>query len=846
MQELQQYDHKTLEPKWTEQWLTDDIYKTQINPGRKTFSIALPPPNVTGELHMGHALGGTIQDVLIRYHRMRGYDVLWQIGTDHAGIGTQLVVEKFLKSSENKSKYDLGREEFLNRVKNWKETYGNLILEQMKVLGFSPDYSRCRYTMDEHYQKAVLESFIKYFNDDLIYRGNRITNWCPKCLTSLSDLEIEKQSLKKKLYKIDYKFTDGSGALTVSTTRPETMFGDVAVAINPNDTRYSSIVSQIKSGKNFQVLIPLSNKAIPVILDEQVKLDFGTGALKVTPAHDANDYDIAQRHHLAPVLMMDKNAKLLATAEIPLEFQQFDRYKARDLIIEQLNLISEEYDSEKDLHDRCATEIEPYLSNQWYVNMQKLAGIALETESSKRTAFVPERYTQIFKSWLENIRDWCISRQIWWGHQIPVYFYQVTSDRPLNGRKFFVDDNNIQWAYYAALSPENPDDKQDPDVLDTWFSSALWPFVTLQDDKKIFDHFYPTSVLATAREIINLWVTRMIFSSEYFEDKEPFKHVLIHPVVQTPDGKRMSKSKGNAINPLDLVEKYGADASRMWYTSVGIYGQQDVRFPGKKEGDNKYSSDTFEQYRKFANKLFNAFKFVHLKLCDDFKPLNISELKIDNDFDLWILYKHATALDKVSKAFEDYDLSTVQKVLYEFLWFDFCDWYIELSKVSDFVNVQKQILFYIMESSLRALAPIMPFITEELWQVFNDKYNLGSKYIALATYPVCESVFLNKTNSIDDVNKLIEVLTALRNTRQTLNISWSNPVDLNFSNDKLSKYFDVISKIIKAKHVKVNLNTVKPSQTIVFDDFQIVMPLAGLVDISKLQENINKKIDKIT
>lgn len=868
--ENKQYSHQEVEAKWTKQWIADEIFKVQINDHRGKFSIALPPPNVTGELHMGHALGGTIQDILIRYNRMSGKDVLWQIGTDHAGIGTQIVVEKNLRKTENKRKEDLGREKFIERVKAWKEEYGNKIIEQMKLLGFSPDYSRIRYTMDDHYAEAVKKAFIKYFNDGIIYRGNRITNWCPHCLTSLSDLEIAKEQAKKKLYSIKYKISGFANAspdkqgcrfVTVATTRPETMFGDVAVAVNPNDKRFSGLIQEInESPGSIKVCIPFVNKEIPIILDEHVKLDFGTGALKVTPAHDANDNEIATRHDLPQVIILDKQAKMSVCAEVPDWLHGLDRLKARDLVVEKLIDLEQlgevsEYVQEKDLHDRCNTEIEPYLSDQWYVSMKQLAKLALDAESSGRSKFIPERYSSVYKNWLENIHDWCISRQIWWGHRIPVYYYE----------------ENGELKYYAAEKPKDLNHKQDEDVLDTWFSSALWPFETLKDDQKIYDNFYPTDVLATAREIINLWVSRMIYSSEYFEGKEPFKDILIHPVVQTPDGKRMSKSKGNAIDPLEMVSKYGADASRMWYASVGVYGQQDVRFPGRKDPKEAWVSDQFEQYRKFANKLFNATKYVMMQLPEGFKPLPL-DLSQFVAVDRWIIYKFSECLRLIENSFANYHLEKVQEALYEFLWFDFCDWYIEFTKVGiGNKETQQQILFTVLEQSLRTLHPIMPFITEELWQTLRAKYDYSGikdqmidsaiepRYqssIAFARYPS----YLGLPNLVSEnsINTVQLLLSQLRNIRQTLNIAWSQDIDIYLIGDGIvsgisensllsiqdnQQYIKTLAKVNQIYYQEYN--GASKSYKIQHADLQIQIPISD-DNAAKLVEKYKKNIEKVT
>ncbi|MBT6842380.1 MAG: valine--tRNA ligase [Candidatus Melainabacteria bacterium] len=871
MSEATQYSHKEVETKWIENWLSNELFACQINENRGKFSIALPPPNVTGELHMGHALSGTIQDILIRYNRMKSKDVLWQIGTDHAGIGTQIVVEKDLKKTEHKRKEDIGREAFIERTKAWKEDYGNRIIEQMKLLGFSPDYSRVRYTMDDHYADAVKKTFIKYFNDGKIYRGKRIVNWCPKCLTSLSDLELDKQACNKQLYDIKYQIKDSQASLTVSTTRPETMFGDTAIAINPSDERYSELINALKTDPDsIKALIPFTGIEIPVLLDEHVKTDFGSGAMKVTPAHDANDFDIAQRHNLARPVIMTEKAAMSDSDLVPDYLRGLDRYKARDLIVEKLEASGalvevSEYDQEKDLHDRCATEIEPYLSDQWYVSMKELAKTALETEASGQSRFVPERYATTFKVWLENIQDWCISRQIWWGHQIPVYYY---------------DDENGEEQTYAAEEPRDANHRQDPDVLDTWFSSALWPFETLKSangsleltdwDKKVFENFYPTSVLATAREIINLWVSRMIFSSQYLENKEPFSDILIHPVVQTPDGKRMSKSKGNAIDPLELIEKYGADASRMWYASVGVHGQQDVKFPGRKDKIEGWSSDQVDQYRKFANKLFNATRYVLMQLGDDFKaqPIESLDLNSFNAADTWITDKFANLLEELETAFGNYDFALIQKSLYSFLWFDFCDWYIELSKSdTELTATTKQILFHILETCLRALHPIMPFITEDLWQHLRSEISfdqidnsildssLDAKYqasISFAIYPGKQSQLKDKADAAKQMTFVIQVISSLRNIRQSLGVSWSSPIKLfvktssEFERNAIQNSISFINNIAKTESVEFTETEVaKPASINLLGETQLMVPLAGLVDLTKLKVNIEKKIDKL-
>ncbi len=870
------YDFTETEEKWLAVWLDKKIFQVNkdLNNGREVFSIALPPPNVTGELHMGHALGGTIQDVLIRYHRMRGYDVHWQIGSDHAGIGTQLVVEKKLKSEEKLRKEDLGREAFLERIQAWKEQSGNQILEQMKRLGFSPDYDRTRYTMDAQYQEAVLAAFKKYHAEGYIYKGKRLTNWCPKCLTSLSDLEIEETAKTKKLYEIKYKLENAEIGvsqqyLIVATTRPETMFGDTAVAINPYDERYLSLINEIKSKPNsVKVLIPFINKAIPVILDEQVKLDFGTGALKVTPAHDFNDNLIGKRHGLTELNIFNDKAELLAIPEVPTEFQGLDRYKARTALEEALALNEAlvkvtEYTGTESLHDRCNTEIEPALSDQWYLSMKQLAEMALNRvinkglDDSERTDFIPERYEEPFKAWLENIQDWCISRQIWWGHQIPI--------------------------------------EGETDVLDTWFSSALWPFISMADDEAVLKKYYPTTVLATAREIINLWVTRMIFSSEFFRQEKAFSKVLIHPVVQTPDGKRMSKSKGNAIDPLLLVRNYGADASRMWYAQVGVFSSQDVRFPGKSfpsKEDPKvkdWECEVMEKYKRFANKLYNSAKFTCMNLVEDpsykstgkFKVKPITELN-PNEMtfpDRWIIYELEHVLWTVSSNFNKYDIGAAQEKIFEFTWSYFCDWYIEFSKIQDNLETKNQVLFYVLASALRALQPFMPFVTEEIWQslvqivdfsemeddYFTEEYK-AKPYVAFIKFPECQGAVRGAVLAgmdigtfqdvvIKAVHLTMKIISEIRKTRQRLNISWSDEIKLFTSNpseadiDTLNKMNPYIKRMVKCSDIFMDKPVPeKPLKSFTANnrnrEIFFHIPLQGLVDIDKLKTNLEDELSK--
>ena len=889
------YNPKEVEEKWLKIWLSEKLFKSKIEAGKENFSIVLPPPNVTGNLHMGHAFGNTIQDVLIRYNKMNGKNVLWQGGTDHAGIATQVLVEREISKNEKKRKEDLGREEFLKRVWVWKEKHGNEIINQMKKLGCMLDYDRLVFTMDENYTKAVRKVFVELFKKKLIYRGKRIVNWCPKCLTSISDLEVETEQIKGKLFHILYPFDIkdiSKGGLTVATTRPETMFGDIAVAVNPNDGRYKKLLGA-------KVTLPLINKQIPIIGDEAIELDFGTGCLKVTPAHDAVDYEIYERHKELGKYpeIMSPNGKIVDKENIgiPNDIQNLDRFKARELTVqklEELGLLKQivEYDQPSSKHDRCGTVIEPYLSEQWYVKMKPLAEPAIKAVEGEvtqprvqaRIRFTPERYKEHYLNWLENIRDWCISRQLWWGHQIPVWYCK---------------EHN-----HATASEETPNEcseckseniTQDPDVLDTWFSSALWPFVTLgwpedsviaseakqshkSDNKNeiassgktllamtsYFKVFYPTSVLATAREIINLWVSRMVFMGLEFANDVPFKEVLIHPVIQTPDGKRMSKSKGNAIDPLEMIEKYGADANRFWYFSLGITGNQDVRFPGRKDKDGKWESDVLEQYKRFANKLWNASRFVMQNLDESKKyetGLNFKSIldKFSNKSlsiaDKWILYKYCELLDHINTYFEKYFFSVIEEELYRFIWSHFCDWYIEIAKTQldnpDLKEQTQEILFCILDGVIRALYPIMPFITEEIWESLPGKNK--SRFLLYESYPTGKLSDIKNDNFVAESFKFGHVLlvtSSIRNQRQTLNIPWTREIEVrlfnedDFERNALIDSMAYIEHLTKSK-IKIlsDFEPVKPSTGFLISNTRGIIPISGLVDLDNMLSSLNKK-----
>ena len=833
------YLPQAVEGKWTEYWHANKVFDLDVNPDKPRFSIALPPPNITGNLHMGHALNGTLQDVLIRLKRMQGYNVLWQPGTDHAGISTQMVVERKLKK-EGLNRRQLGREKFTEKVWEWRKQYGDQIMLQYRTLGVSFGWDRVAFTMDPSYVKAIYRAFVILYKEGYIYRGNRVTNWCPRCLTSLSDLEVEHEETKGFLYCINYPLKDDpTKSLTVATTRPETMFGDVAVAVHPDDARYKQYVGK-------EVMLPLTGRTVPVIADHYVEKDFGTGALKITPAHDANDFEVGVRHKLDKPVVIDQAGKLRDSELVPEALRGVERFEAREKTAEMLSeagLLAEkrEYNNGVGHCERCHTVIEPLLSDQWYVSMKDLAKPAIEVVEEGRVQFVPDRYAATYLDWMRNIRDWCISRQLWWGHRIPIYtctkcgHMDAFEDAPQHCPKCNAPASEIS---------------QDEDVLDTWFSSALWPFATLGWPEKTTELklFYPTTVLSTAREIINLWVARMIFTSMKFLGTIPFKHVLIHPVIQTTDGKRMSKSKGNAVDTLDMIAKYGADANRFWFTSVGVKGDQDVRFREEK----------LEEYKRFANKLWNAGRFVLTQL-EGFEPhgIDVSKLTLA---DRWILHRYNVLLDKLQMYFQDYDFDNVARELHEFTWSAFCDWYLEIAKIqlgqaqaiSETGNQTKAVLHTVFEGLLRALHPIMPFITEELWSKTPKSQYYPKDFLSImfAPYPRPDE------NMIDDdaeekIEFIIRVIRSIRNIRQTYNVPASAEAEVMIvCQDEsemrcLSDGAHIIGRMAKANPLDISMDFTPPSMVAAaceaVSSVQIYVPLAKLIDVDKSREKLHQR-----
>lgn len=836
------YAPKEIEAKWTQYWFDSYVFELEMDPDKPRFSIALPPPNITGNLHMGHALNGTLQDILIRLKRMQGYNVLWQPGTDHAGISAQMVVERQLRKEHDEkmktaavkkpfSRHEMGREAFIEQVWKWRKQYGDQIMVQYKRLGVSFTWGRVAFTMDESYVKAIYRAFVTLYKDGLIYRGHRVTNWCPRCLTSLSDLEVEHKDTKGHLYLIKYFLEDGSDHITIATTRPESLFGDVAVAVHPKDDRYKKFV-----GKN--VKLPLTNRVIPVIEDQYVDREFGTGALKITPAHDANDWEVGQRHKLDSPVAIDEHGKLMKNEFVPTQFQGLDRFKVREAAVAELTekeLLEETRDYTHGVGhcERCATVIEPYLSEQWYLKMKELAEPAIKSVEEDRIQFIPGRYASTYLDWMKNIRDWNISRQLWWGHRIPVWTCEACGHEAA----FEEPPTKCEKCGDEKL-------KQDEDVLDTWFSSALWPFATLgwPETTKEMKFFYPTTVLSTAREIINLWVARMIFMSLKFVGTIPFKHVLIHPVIQTHDGKRMSKSKGNAIDPLDMIDKYGADANRFWFCSMGVKGDQDVRFREEK----------LEEYKRFVNKLWNAGKLV-LNQLDGYEPRGIDQKSLTLA-DRWILFKYNSMLEKLQNSLNNYDFDDVARDLYEFIWDQFCDWYLEIAKIQiaqegEAGGETRTVLYTIFEGLMRALHPIMPFVTEELWSYLPKSLSFKEiDSIMFAPYPSGNPDFTDK-EADTQMEYLIRVIRSIRNIRQTFDVAAKAEAEAVIAakneNEKelLSKNVEAIKRLANAN--PVNIGAEKPAGKAAFEmiaDTTVYIPLDKLIDVEKTRDKLNQRI----
>ncbi|MHB1653605.1 MAG: valine--tRNA ligase [Desulfitobacteriaceae bacterium] len=820
------YDPHSVEGKWYEYWEKNGFFHETVDKSRESFCIVMPPPNVTGSLHLGHALNNTVQDVLTRFKRMQGYNTLWLPGTDHAGIATQAKVEEQL-AKEGTNRQELGREGFLERVWTWKEQYGGRITQQLRRLGASCDWTRERFTMDEGCSEAVREVFVDLYQKGLIYRGNYIVNWCPHCHTTISDIEVEHVDREGQLYHLRYPVKDSDESLTVATTRPETMLGDTAVAVHPDDERYAHLI-----GKT--LVLPLANREIPVIADEYVEREFGTGAVKITPAHDPNDFEIGLRHNLPKIVVLDREAKMNENAG---KYLGMDRYEARKVVVDDLRTAGALVKIDSHAHAvgecyRCSTVIEPLVSRQWFVKMEPLAKPAMEVVREGRLEFVPERFAKIYLSWLENIRDWCISRQLWWGHQIPVWYCQdcgaeiCTKEEPTTCPKCGL--NHLE---------------QDPDVLDTWFSSGLWPFSTLGWPQKTaeLEQFYPTSVLVTARDIIFFWVARMIFSALEFQKEVPFHKVMIHGLVLDAQGRKMSKSLGNGVDPIEVIDQYGADTLRFMLMTGNTPGN-----------DLRFHPERLEATRNFANKIWNASRFVLMNI-EDYLPGPRGELTLG---DRWILSRYAATVDTVTEALERFDLGEAGRILYEFVWNEFCDWYIELSKprLYDKENLEarhtaQSVLSEVLDGTMRMLHPFMPFLTEEIWQHLIDHESRDGQSLMLQGWPgklAYRDALVEK-----EMNLMTEVIKAIRNIRAEMNVAPGKKAEIIFvaSDEANRTILTEVSRDIRqlAGGSTVEVLSELPEKlaqaaSAVLEGIEIYVPLRGLLDLDKERARIEKEI----
>lgn len=825
------YEPHSVEEKWYPVWNSRGYFKpTGAGP---MYCITIPPPNVTGSLHIGHALCYSIQDVLIRWKRMQGFDTLCVPGTDHAGIATQNVIEKQLKN-EGLTRHDIGREAFVDRTWKWIHETGGVILSQLQRLGCSFDWDRSRFTMDQGYIEAVMECFVRWWEAGLIYRGKRVINWCPRCLTAISDIEVNHEDRPGKLYHIRYPFEDGSGMVVVATTRPETMLGDTAVAANPSDERYQKLF-----GKT--IILPLVGRRIPLLADDYAKAEFGSGAVKITPAHDANDFEVGMRHNLSKIIVIDETGRM--TPEAGERYAGLDRYEARQRVLEDLTeqeLIEkiEDYTVPEASCDRCHTVIEPLLSEQWFVRMKDLAKPAIDVVKEGRVKFVPDRYERIYLDWMENIRDWTISRQLWWGHRIPVW---TTEDgRYVVARS---EAEALEKAGGKAI-------KQDEDVLDTWFSSGLWPQAVLGWPKQTADleRYYPTSVLTTARDIIYLWVSRMIMSGLYFMGDIPFSDVYIYATVLDEQGRRQSKSLGTGVDPIDVIRLYGADALRFALLVRAARGQ-DIRFAAIE----KDRQPQVEEARNFANKIWNASRFVLMNLGD---ASGIEPCWVPSDAlaDRWILAELNEAIGQVTSALDEYRLNDAAQTIYHFFWDSFCDWYIELTKsvvasreLSEEVVGARCRIVYILENSLRLLHPLMPYITEEIWQQLPHKGNS----IMVAPWPQSDSAFEDQS-ARERMETLISLITKVRNIRSEYNIPIQSRLKLLIgtthaeSKELLNESSDQIKRLARVEEIMISdvLPDTHGAARDVVAGMDIAVPLGGLIDFTKERERILKEKTK--
>ena len=816
------YDPKSVEDKLYKFWVDSGFFHAEVNPDKKPYTIVIPPPNVTGQLHMGHAFDETLQDILIRTKRMQGYEALWMPGTDHAGIATQIKVEENLRKEEGLTRYDLGREEFLKRVWAWKDKFGSRIISQLKKLGTSCDWDRERFTMDEGCSKAVREVFVNLYNKGLIYKGHRIINWCPHCATALSDAEVEYETQPGKLWHIRYPLADGSGELVVATTRPETFMGDTGVAVNPNDERYKHLI-----GKT--CILPIMNREIPIFGDEYVDMEFGTGCVKVTPCHDPNDFEMGQRHNLEQILVFNEDATVNANGG---KYEGMDRYECRKAVVKDLEeggyLVKiEDHEHNVGTCYRCGTTVEPMTSAQWFVKMAPLAKPAMDVVNEGKTKFVPDRFSKTYLRWMENVHDWCISRQLWWGHRIPAFYCDDCGEMT-------VSKTDVCTCPKCGGTHIH----QEEDVLDTWFSSALWPFSTLgwPDKTKELEYFYPTSTLVTGYDIIFFWVARMIFSGVEHMGETPFETVYIHGLVRDAQGRKMSKSLGNGIDPLEVIDQYGADALRFTLATGNSPGN-----------DMRFSDERVQASRNFCNKIWNASRFIQMNLTiDKDKAVQLpADLAIE---DKWILSKFNTLVADVTRNIDQYELGLAAAKLNDFIWENFCDWYIEIAKTrlqTGDENVQK-VLCYVLSGAMQLLHPFMPFITETIWQALPHE----GPSVMVSAWPEYKDE-LHFAAEEAQMESLMDAVRAIRNRRAEMNVPPSKKAKvliLTEKKDTFSAGAGFFPKLAYASEIElidaVPADAAKMA-SVVTGDAQIYMPMGDLIDFEAERARLGKEKSKV-
>lgn len=818
------YDPKAVEENRYQYWLDGKFFEATNDPEKEPYTIVIPPPNVTGKLHLGHAWDTTLQDILTRMKRMQGYDVLWLPGMDHAGIATQAKVEEKLRS-EGKSRYDLGRENFVAETWKWKEEYASFIRQQWSKLGLGLDYSRERFTLDEGLSKAVREVFVTLYKKGLIYRGEYIINWDPATKTALSDIEVIYKDVQGAFYHMCYPLADGSGHIEIATTRPETMLGDTAVAVHPEDDRYKHLIGK-------KVVLPIVGREIPIVGDDYVDMEFGSGAVKITPAHDPNDFEIGNRHNLERILVMNQDGTMNDKAG---KYEGMDRFACRKQIVKDLQEDGVLFNIEDHMHsvghsERSGAVVEPYLSTQWFVKMQPLADKAVDLQKQEeKVNFVPDRFEKTYLHWMENIRDWCISRQLWWGHRIPAWYHKETGE-------VYVD-------HEAPADIENWE--QDSDVLDTWFSSALWPFSTMgwpDVDAADFKRYYPTNVLVTGYDIIFFWVSRMIFQGLEFTGKRPFDDVLIHGLVRDAEGRKMSKSLGNGVDPMEVIEKYGADSLR-YFLSTGSSPGQDLRF----------SFEKVEATWNFANKIWNASRFALMNMDGiTFEELDLSGEK--SVADKWILTRLNETIEHVTKLADKYEFGEVGRVLYNFIWDDFCDWYIEMAKLPLYgedeaaKKTTRSILAYVLDNTMRLLHPFMPFITEEIWQSLPHE----GESITVAKWPEVRPELSDK-EAANDMRLLVDIIRAVRNIRAEVNTPMSKQVKLFIKakdeniQSQLEKNRAYVERFCNPSElvISTDVSLDEKAMTAVVTGAELILPLEGLINIEEEIARLEKEYDKL-